>query len=411
MKMKSVDVKKSNKAMNTKKSYKATNVKQNYKAMNVMKNHKNSGKENYNAKKKNCNNGLKNRKVLFATIICCVIVFSVIVICLLQAKPADSDIVALIENEPVTVKEFRHYILEERGAVIEYFRNKYGVQDDPDFWSSSYNGENPSEVVKRNAINEIKRTKVQLLMAQKEGIIENISYESLLREMEKENKKRKEAIEKKQIIFGLKEYDPRTYLFYKMAELSKELKSRLLAKLNVSDEQIRDYYEQVKDIYYTQGKRVKTKIIKLSYADEDGKVRAEMKDDLRDKCDEIKKRINDGESFEKIIEELNISDDDSERIFDNKTASVDARLNPVLREIVMGMDAGEISDVIEEGNAFYIVKCLESIVLSYKPFDEVKENLRARYIDDKYSEYIDKLVEEANVLIYDNVYKKVRTDR
>ena len=252
---------------------------------------------------------------------------------------------------------------------------------------------------------------MQLLMAQKEGIIENISYESLLKEMENENKKRKKAIENNQVIFGLKEYDARTYLFYKMAELSKELKNKFLANLNISDEEIRHYYKEVKDIYYTQGKKVKTKVIKLSYVDENGKVRIEMKNDLRNKCDEIKNRIESGESFENIAEELNLSDDETERIFDNETATTDARLNPVLREIVMGMNPGEISDIIEEGNAYYIVKCLESTILSYKPFDEVKENLKARYIDNKYSEHVDKLVEEADVIIYDNVYKKVRVDR
>lgn len=40
-------------------------------------------------------------------------------------------------------------------------------------------------------------------------------------------------------------------------------------------------------------------------------------------------------------------------------------------------------------------------------FEEVKDNLKLKYIDKKYEEYIVKLVKEAKVEINESVYKRV----
>lgn len=162
--------------------------------------------------------------------------------------------VARINNEPVTVSEFRQQLIWKRGEVISYFRTKYNAEYEAGFWNNSYGGEIPAEVVRKSALDEIKKDKIQLSLAHKEGFIDKVDYKSLVKEMMTENKKRQEAISKNQIVLGQKEYNEDTYHYYIMSDISKKLKEKLSKEWNISDEDIKNYYDSIKDTFYKEDK-------------------------------------------------------------------------------------------------------------------------------------------------------------
>ncbi|TXK84157.1 SurA N-terminal domain-containing protein [Paenibacillus sp. N3.4] len=54
-----------------------------------------------------------------------------------EADPA----VASIEGEPISVREFKHFVDKNRASVYRYFQQTYGAQDSASFWSTPLGNE------------------------------------------------------------------------------------------------------------------------------------------------------------------------------------------------------------------------------------------------------------------------------
>jgi hypothetical protein len=319
--------------------------------------------------------------------------------------------VAWVNHEPVTTGEFRQQILLKRGDVIAYFRTTYGARYDRYFWSTAYGGEIPSEVVKERAMEEIKKIKIQLLLAKKEGLIEHIDYQSLMKEMEEENKRRRRAIAKNQVVYGQEAFDEQTFMCHLLAVLRNTLKERLSDKWTITDREIRNYYEAIKDFYYVQNTRMKARETSLSYVSGDGDIDAEMKADCHHTMLELEKKLKKGECLDTAAGELKKNRRFSISLFDFETAQPDTAINPELRSILPELTPGMAGTAIDTGESFSLVQCLEKENITYEAYEKIKDNLKTRYLEFAYDEYINDLANNAGLRIADDVYEQMAVDR
>jgi len=63
------------------------------------------------------------------------------------------------------------------------------------------------------------------------------------------------------------------------------------------------------------------------------------------------------------------------------------------------LELGKRSKIIEENGAYIIIKCNEISEVKYKEYDMVKENVRARVLEDKYREMVDELIKNSKVVV------------
>ena len=75
--------------------------------------------------------------------ILCVILLTVIVLCEIYIKKTNNDVVAIVNNEPITMSELHMQISNNKSMVSAYFNNKYKADYNEDFWITSYEGEIP----------------------------------------------------------------------------------------------------------------------------------------------------------------------------------------------------------------------------------------------------------------------------
>lgn len=330
---------------------------------------------------------------------------------LFRGQPGPDDTVAVIDNEEVTVQEFRQQILSVRGEVMAYFREKYGAESGQGFWTNSYGGEIPSEVAKEKAMAQVIKNKEQLILAKNKGFLKNAGYKDILKEMKAENKRRKNAVRAGEVIYGQLEFNEETYFEYVMAGIERELKESMSEQWNVTEQEIKGRYDEMKEDFYTEGRKVRIKKIQLSYGEEDGTVNKALMNKQKNRIEKIMEQLRKGKDFETAASELEEGPEGAEQVFDTQTADRDARLNPELREISSEMKPGQVSDIIEESNSFYIVKCVENTPLTYTPLEEVKDNIEQICIDEKYRTFIegmaDKAVVEINKKVYDKIDKSV----
>lgn len=142
----------------------------------------------------------------------------------------DSSIVAKVNGYPIYNEEFQQRVNEKKAEVFNYFSKKYKVEDSRTFWSTSFEGEVPNEMVRKKAFDECIRIKVQQIWAKDQGLIKDISYRTFLKDLKTENRRRTKALKNNEIIYGPEQYGEVEYFSYRFINLVIKLKEKLSEK-------------------------------------------------------------------------------------------------------------------------------------------------------------------------------------
>ncbi|UCC68474.1 MAG: peptidyl-prolyl cis-trans isomerase, partial [Armatimonadota bacterium] len=220
--------------------------------------------------------------------------------------------------------------------------------------------------------------------------------------------RRKRALAAGEPIYGPMEYEEDTYFSYVFSNMVIELKRRLgRGELQATEEALRARYEETRGKLYRRGERVKVWAMKVSFRGGDAQGSL-SKEEAKGRLAEMKGRLDDGEVFEGLAR---VYDDDGmlrEWAFDDRSARFDWQRRPRAREEAMKLSEGDTSGIFEEGNAFYVLKCIERGEAGYLPFEEVEQNVRSKYVDERYEELVRGLVAGAEVEINRGVYEGIR---
>ncbi|MEN6313145.1 MAG: peptidylprolyl isomerase [Clostridiaceae bacterium] len=352
-------------------------------------------------KKMNMSSGKRKSKVYIAGGL--IILFTMLLIPAAKSLIAEyrnaNAIVARVNDEPVSRKELKQWMIFSRAGVYNYFMNKYGAQDSNEFWESSYSGEVPVDMARKNSLDDIVKIKVQQILARQEGLLQDISYEAFLREFDEENKSRKEAIKNNKVVYGPFQYDIKEYFTYYFNNLTIKLKEKLSEnEISFSDKELNNYYQSVKDKMYKKSDYVKVQMIYTSLNGEN----TEKMQERKALMEQISTELEKGKRIEEIVEINGKIITCKELIFDDKT---NTKLLLKIRDEAYKLPVGQLSAIIEEENGdLYLLQCTERKSLGYIPFEECKENVKTKYIDIKYNELIDKYVKEAEIQINKNDY-------
>lgn len=352
----------------------------------------------------------KTRWILF--------VFSVLGICLVLVFLGigvymSRSYIAKVNEEAVSYAEFKQQISLNRANVLNYFNQKYGVQDSKSFWTSSFGGEVPLEVLKQKALNECVKIKLQEILAREKGVITDVSYDSFLEGLKAENAKRSNAAKNHEPVYGPLRLDENGYLNYFLGNMIMKLKEKLAEnELKASEDELQSYYRSVKDKLYKYEDTVRISVIKLAFGADGKKVNTEEKKQKLKEIQAIEDRLKNGEDFDQVIKDAveggikGLSKVD--RTLDKDTARNDFKTEPVLMDAIKNIMPGGISGMFEENSAFIIVKCLDRKGGGYKNFDEIKGSVASAYVNMKYDELIEGLIKDANVKVNDMAYKKFK---
>jgi hypothetical protein len=323
------------------------------------------------------------------------------------AEDLVADRVATVNGEPISARLFQRRLVRGRSLAYRHFRERYGAEESADFWTTSHEGVTPLGWLKQVTLGECVRIKIEQIAAREQGVVTDISYPAFLSTLERENERRRRALEAGEPIYGPKQYREDEYFTYVFTNMVIHSKRRLRdTKLHASEETLRSYYESVKERLYQRGDRVRIQAITIPFGgdDSDTPSRAEAEE----KIHEALRKLEEGGRFEDLAREYGPDGDLYERVLDEESARFDERIRPALRGEAMKLAVGETSPVFQEHRAFYIIKCVERESLGYMPFEDIEHNVRNRYVDERYDGLVDDLVSEAEVEVNEPVLEALR---
>lgn len=321
-----------------------------------------------------------------------------------------------IDDTPVDQREFSLVLNQVKAQVASYFKTTYDADATPAFWDTSYQGEVPLEKAKQTALEQIRRVKTVQRLAQQNGLLDDPSYAAFLDNWAKENRRREEAVKRNEVIYGPRQYDEWGYYTYLNTNMELKLKQLLYEREEPLPEQtVRDAYEAWKDASYAEVGEIKTYKVEIPYATAASVEPGQSdKREIKAKIEEVKRRLEQGEDPEAISRSLEseagagwkagefVVNEDTLRSKDIHTPDQEA-IEEALR-----LPENGVSEVFESGESLVVLKCLERKGGGYRPFDDVKEDVKRRLFEEKFETEVKKLASGAKVTLVENVYRSIR---
>jgi len=333
----------------------------------------------------------------------------------LSAAPNDGlsagDIVATVNGEPVTVREFERFIFKNRARVFSHFRQEYGSGDCKDFWVTPAGGTSPIEMLREVSLKDCVRTKVQMILARDKGLIEDVSYSGFLEQLDRENRRRRAAVHNHEVIYGPVQYDESTGFAHYFSLMLIKLKARLAEEdFAITDHDLREFYESTKE-EYRRPDYIRVHGLAIDFMTDRGTARGLSKRVAKATLEKLASNRTMGES----LEHLSRRSGDGVRFFERVIGG-----NPVhdgeddgetytISRAAMNLAPGEVSAVFEHNGGLLFVQCIERRDMGYHEFDDrLKELLRARYIEHRYEQLVDSLVAKSKVVVNEEVYSVIQ---
>lgn len=182
--------------------------------------------------------------------------------------------------------------------------------------------------------------------------------------------------------------------------LSKEfMKREVLTKISITEEDIRSYYKANSDSY-TEPETVRARHILVSVP---ANAEENVKQEARKKAEAVLERIRSGEDFAKLATELSDDAGSKEKGGDVGFFQKGRMVKP-FEDAAFSMKKGELSGLVETKFGFHIIRVEERKEAQLKPFDGVKEEIRATLTNlfekEKTTEYVDEAMKKAGVKYY-----------
>lgn len=358
------------------------------------------------------------RKMTVAAILAVITMASLSIYVAMAGRLSDQALVAEVNGSPITLKEFKNEMERQRASVIDSFRRLYGAEYGSHFWKTSYMGETPESDVKKRALDEIVKLKIELKLAEQHGLVQGTSYADLQREMAKENGQREAALKAKQPIYGPVRLDESAFRNVYISKLRIHLKEILSeSELKASDEVLKQHYEQVKDTQYIDEDRVRFQKVSVSYRDaKPGNGSDQQKQTAKKLLDSIKQLADQGKVMSGAVKAQQADNMGQQMIryteeeLNANTAGSYFKTQPMLFSILAsGLREGGISSVYDEAilGEYALIQITDREALGYKSFDKAESDVRKSYVDTAYSAYLNKLTDEAKVEIIPKYYDRI----
>lgn len=318
-----------------------------------------------------------------------------------------NETVAIVNDEPLMAQELQLEMEKYKAEIETRFITQYNADiSESGFWEKNFNGEIPSEVLRQKALDSAVRIKLQQALGKELGILSDISYRGMQRQLAEINRQRKEDVKNNKVVYGPVELDESYFRDKIFSETVEKIKEKLKdTNFAVSDEQIQKSYLDDRETKYKKLDELIIKSVEIPVSSKEASKPLTEKEAL-ELASRVGAEIKNGLEPEKAA--ARVASDYSaygiriaEYKLDEKTRFRAGRLAAIKQEAYK-LDQGQTSGIIQNNSIFHILQCIGRRIGGYKELSEVREEVRKAIVDVKYEKLIDDLVKKARIQVHDN---------
>lgn len=274
--------------------------------------------------------------IIFATILIPV------VICVFMFIPSGLTVNSVRVPDRIT-EAFKEEI---QATVFSDLCRKYSVTDTTDFWNKKFPEGKAGDILAQRAREKAIEYTIKLQLC-----MENVDYDTILKNFENENQRLKEALKNGEVIYGNTQYSLTGYLSYVLSEHEKNYKAQYV----FTDDELLKIYNEHKESYKLDD-IVTVKRFSFPFY-ENGQFNE----------DKYYKQKEKAEAFVKAV--------DFTVAATYTFTPTDSKAFPNTYNYAMSMELGEVSGLICDEASFEIIYCVKREPGGYMKFENVKQDI------------------------------------
>ena len=308
--------------------------------------------------------------------------------------------VLMINGTTVSREEFGWFADQERAGVISYCQEKYGATPGKDLWTRQLGKTTAQTLLQNQTIARLTREKVQLLLFQQLGLLEDLSFTAFQANLEKMNRERTEAKARGRVIYGPVNFTPLQFYGHRTASLQLQAKAILARnQLLPAEAGLKKYYNSHRELYRTTKLSSWLLINLRTDPPRDGSPSNQLPATVKALLNKLKSIPDSGNAAPAFdgFDGVKVTVDRYDSLTSDRLGEVFT--DEKLFAQVQAVKPGGCVTVTTSENAAQIVKCLSRQPSAARPFTEVRENVRRRWLDEAYDGMLNDLTKQAAIRI------------
>lgn len=247
----------------------------------------------------------------------------------------------------------------------------------------------PRELTVQRALEILAEYYAVSTLAVERGYLADAGYDAMLRELEQTNQQRKDALASGTIITGIPSFTVEDFLAYRASSLRLEFTNDPDQPENqVTEEEIRLRYEADRDALYRQPDSMELAYIAIDATP--GEI---------DSLEQALLALSPGSLAEALEAQPKLKAYYAEASIQPENYSFYDRSHGDVLALAAGLQPGERSGVIRQGERLYLVECLDRTVHSYVPLGEVSSVVAQSIRESRYDALIAARAEQLPVQV------------
>ena len=182
------------------------------------------------------------------------------------------------------------------------------------------------------------------------------------------------------------------------------LQAKFEEDTKISEDEMKKYYEENKDDFYTD--TVTASHILIKTIDDDGNELSEAKKkEAKKTAEEALAKVKAGEDFATVAKEY--SEDSSASSGGELGTFGRGKMVTEFENAAFAMKAGEISDIVETEYGYHIIKVTDRVD-KQETYDDVKDKIKSTLASEKYTEYVEKLKKDSTIEQKEDIVKSAK---
>ena len=319
----------------------------------------------------------------------------IITISLIGCSNNNDKAIATVNGQDITLGNYEKLLALNKSSMEAYYGSEIWTKEIED-------GKTYEDTLKEMVLESMITSEVVYQQAQKEKV--SPTDEQIKEQIDSFNDSIKNDKEYKAQLkdMGIDE----EFLKYQFArDLSNaNLQEKFESDVKISDSEMKKYYDENKDDYYTD--TVTASHILLKTIDDEGnELSDDKKKEAKKKAEEALDKVKNGEDFAEVAKEY--SQDSSASNGGELGTFGRGKMVKEFENAAFSMKAGDISDIVETEYGYHIIK-VTNRVDEQKSYDDVKDDIKSTLASEKYSEYIEKLRENSNIEEKEDIVKSAK---
>ena len=328
-------------------------------------------------------------KKIFTLILCLMMTVSLI------GCSSENKIVATVNGQDITLGNYEKLLALNKSSMESYYGS--------DIWSQEIeDGKTYEDMIKDMVLETMIGSEVIYQQAEKDKVLP--TDEQVQEQIDSFNESIKDDTDYQKELknMGINE----KFLKFQFARdlANTNLQAKFEEDTKISEDEMKKYYEENKDDFYTD--TVTASHILIKTIDDDGNELSEAKKkEAKKTAEEALAKVKAGEDFATVAKEY--SEDSSASSGGELGTFGRGKMVTEFENAAFAMKAGEISDIVETEYGYHIIKVTDRVD-KQETYDDVKDKIKSTLASEKYTEYVEKLKKDSTIEQKEDIVKSAK---